>query len=356
MKFLVISLAGIGDTFFATPLIHELRLNYPDARIDTFVRWRGSRDLLQGNPHLTNIYQKDLIKDPKAECLKFLWQLRQNKYDISFNTHPQSRIDYRIIARLINAKLRLSHAYERSSVLDDMLVNRTVPQDYSRHCINNNLELLKLIGSRPLLPKHQYELFLSAQEENWAENFVKTHSLQGKKLLGIHVGSGGTKNLALRRWPLSFYVFLLQKLNQSHPGVISLLFGGPEEERDREILMTKTDPTKVLHPETANLRQAAALLRKCQVFLSVDTALMHVSTAVNVPRQIVIETPTWNKPIEPFRDAFVLVKNPAVGGRNLEYYRYDGKGIRGTPAEITKLMESVTVDSVYEAIVEAFAS
>jgi len=52
MKILVISYAGIGDTLFATPLIHELRAMHPGATIDALVRWRGAKDLLEGNPHL----------------------------------------------------------------------------------------------------------------------------------------------------------------------------------------------------------------------------------------------------------------------------------------------------------------
>ncbi len=79
MNLLVISLAGIGDTVFATPLIHELRANFPGAAIDALVRWTGSKDLLEGNPHLNSVHQKDFIAASKAESLKFLWQLRKRE-------------------------------------------------------------------------------------------------------------------------------------------------------------------------------------------------------------------------------------------------------------------------------------
>jgi len=46
MKILVISLAGIGDTLLATPFIHELRANFPDATIDALVKETGSKELL----------------------------------------------------------------------------------------------------------------------------------------------------------------------------------------------------------------------------------------------------------------------------------------------------------------------
>jgi hypothetical protein len=74
---------------------------------------------------------------------------------------------------------------------------------------------------------------------------------------------------------------------------------------------------------------------------------------MRVPGQIVIETPTWNKPIEPYGNPFMLVKNPAIAGRNLDCYRYDGKGIRGTDEQIAGYMRSVTVDAVLAAVMEA---
>lgn len=357
MKLLVISLAGIGDTLFATPLIHELRANFPHATIDAFVLWPGSKDLLENNPHLNSVHQKNLIKSGKFAALAFLSQLRKNRYTFSINTHPQSRAHYRIVARIINAPIRISHQYDHSTVLDRLLVNRSLKQSYERHSIENNLALLEYLGAKPKLHRHEYELYLSDAELNWAREFLDSVNLSSRKLLGIHVGSGGTKNLALRRWPLSYYGELIHRLNTTHPELAILLFGGPEEEKDHDRLMTgQTGRSRVLHPKTKNLRQAAALLKFCDMFLSVDTALMHVAATMKVRKQIVIETPTWNKPIEPYGNPFILVPNPAVAGKNLDYYRYDGRGIRGSPQELIKCMESVSVDSVWQAVADAIKS
>src|ERR1700690_1768222 len=112
MKILVISLAGIGDTLFATPLIHELRVNIPSATIDALVLWPGSKDLLEGNLHLNTIRQKNFITDSKISSLLFLLKLRAQRYDVSINTHPQSRRHYRLVAKFINAPARLGHEYE----------------------------------------------------------------------------------------------------------------------------------------------------------------------------------------------------------------------------------------------------
>lgn len=350
MKLLVISLAGIGDTLFATPLIHELREHFPQARLDALVLWRGARDLLETNPYLNCIHQRNLLADSPLSALRYLLRLRRERYDISLNTHPQSRVHYRLVAGIIGARLRVSHRYDNASLLDSLLTDRALPQDYSRHAIENNLALLELLDLKPRLPSHTYELFLTPSDMEWAERFIASHQLTQKRRLGIHVGSGGTKNLAWRRWPLEHYIELIQRLTAARPDLSVLLFGGPEERAEHARILAHTDPRHVLQPTTENLRQAAALLRHCHAFLSVDTALMHLAAAMRVPGQVVIETPTWNKPIQPHGNPFVLVPNPALGGRNLQFYRYDGRGIRGSRREITRIMASVTVEAVQTAL------
>ncbi|HWQ93262.1 MAG TPA: hypothetical protein VN673_16425, partial [Clostridia bacterium] len=58
---------------------------------------------------------------------------------------------------------------------------------------------------------------------------------------------------------------------------------------------------------------------------------------------------------EPYGNPFTLVRNPAVGGRNLEFYRYDGRAIQGTTEELIRCMESVTVEAVCEAVGHALS-
>lgn len=356
MKFLIISLAGIGDTLFATPLIRELRTNFPEAQIDALVMWKGAKDLLDGNPHLNRVFQKNLITANKFEALRFLLRLRAEHYDVSFNTHPQSRRHYRMVAKLINARTRISHDYDRSGTVDRLLVNRRIPQDYNRHAIENNLDFLNLIDAKRTIQNHRYELFLSPNQLAWSEDFIQRNNLAGRILLGLHVGSGGTKNLALRRWPLANYIELISKIQSARPDISVLLFGGPQERADHQKLMSCIIGKAVVEVTSGDLKEAAAVLRKCHVFLSVDTALMHVAAAMNVLNQIVIETPTWNCVIQPYRNPFTLVPNPAVKGNNLKFYRYDGAGIRGSTRELVQCMESVTVPEVLKAVSNSLQS
>src|ERR1044071_2710586 len=194
MKILVISLAGIGDTLLATPLIRVLREQRPDAIIDVLTRWPGAADLLAGNSCVNRVHQQELVKPGPLSNLKFINSLRREGYDVSINTHPQSKREYRWIARLIGARLRLSHRYENWSWVDPLLVNRSIEQDYSIHCIENSLRLLPLMGLHQPTQPVDCELYCSSEEQKWAEQFINSHSLMSRKRLAIHVGSGKTKN------------------------------------------------------------------------------------------------------------------------------------------------------------------
>jgi len=343
-------MAGIGDTLIATPLIRELRENFPKATIDALTMWAGSKDLLENNPHVNRVFQKNLMKCGKWEAIRFLRSLRKERYQLSINTHPQSRIHYRIAAWLAGAEVRISHEYECFTWLDRWLVTGTLPQDYTRHSIDNNFDILPLIGAKKKLPSHTMELYLLPAEEKLADEFLAKNKLSGAKVLGIHVGSGGTKNLPLKRWPLKNYAGLVRQLNRERPDIRILLFGGPEETKDHAVVLAQANPELTMEAKTKNLRETAALMKRCSAFLSVDTALMHIAAALKVPNQIVIEAPTLNVTNWPYGNKFTLVNNPAVNGRNLEYYRYDGGDIKGTRDELIAAMESVKIADVFAVV------
>ena len=353
MKILVLSIAGIGDTLIATPFLHELRANFPDATIDSCVLWPGAKDLLEGNPHLNAVHQKDFIQAGALKSLPFLQRLRQRHYDVSINVHTLGRIHYRFVARFLGAPLRLSHEYEGHGWLDRRLVNRTLPQDYTVHSVENNNRLLALLGGKPRLARHDFELFLTPEEERWAASIVAAPELATRTRLGVHIGSGATKNLRLKRWPFSHWQALLERLAKSHPNLAIVLFGGPQEETEHRQLLAASQGRPVVAPATRNFRQAAALLRHCHAFLSVDTALMHLAAAMKVPNQMVIEAPTLNPTNVPWGNAYRLIRNPVVHGRNLEYYRYDGRPIRGSEEELLRCMASITVDEVHRVVEQA---
>src|SRR5208282_5625218 len=180
-----------------------------------------------------------------------------------------------------------------------------------------------------------------------AEAIARQHQLATRRVVGIHVGSGTTKNLRLKRWPVENYIALIRRLTAARPEVTVLLFGGPEEQEENARIANEAAHPNLVIPTTRSIREAAALMKHCEVFLSVDNAMMHFAAAMKVPKQVLIESMTFGPTLEPYGRPYRLVKNPAVHGRNLDYYRYDGKDIRGSEEELRKIMEAVKVDDVF---------
>lgn len=356
MKILVISFAGIGDTLLATPFLRALRQSFPGAVIEVFVMYAGAKDLLDGNPCINTIHQHNFFKESSLSNLKFIWDLRRQHYDISINVYPQSKIHYRLIAWLIHAPKRLSHRYENYWFVDHLLTNLTTEEDYQVHCIQSNLNLLKLLHAAPVeTATLEPEIFFTSGEVDWAEDFLRKSQLTESTLFGLHVGSGKTKNLILKRWPVDSYIRLLEKLLVAYPNVAVLLFGGPEEQEDNEQILRAIQHPRLLRVPSRTMKQAAALLKRCDLFLSVDNAFMHLAAAMKVPQQIVIESPTFNKTIEPYHRPFRLVRNPLVAGRNLEHYRYNGRDIQGGREHLLACMRSISPEAVFKEIQGALA-
>lgn len=353
-RVLVISLAGIGDTLQATPVFHELRLQFPNSQIEAAVLWPGSAQLLEGNPHLDQVHQFNLIEGSRVRSLRFLLKLRARHYDVSLTLHPQGRREYRVVTRIIGARRRLSHQYENQSWIDRHLVTDSILQDYRVSGAENNLRLVSLLGLPRLLKQPACELSLSPAEKQWAVDWERDHDLAGRNWLGVHVGSGGTKNLALRRWPTHRWIEFCRKFSEARPGFPILAFGGSGESDVHAQLRAALPESGLRFPVTPSLRHAVALVARARAFLSVDTAFMHIASTVRVPHQCVIQTPTLNPPVEPLRPDWVRIPNPAVGDRSLDYYRYDGRPITGTPEELARIMESVTADAALEPVLRGF--
>ena len=317
------------------------------------VRWAAAKDLLAGNPHLRRVYQCDFSEVGAPAFLKFLAGLRQERYDVSINTHPQSKVEYRVVARIIGATQRLSHTYDNSTFLDKLLIThnwrRTTPS-IRRTTISS---CCRCSAKRRSWREHEFELFLTPEEIAAAKGIADQNRLASRRVVGIHAGSGKTKNLRMKRWPVENYIALIRRLTAARPDVTVLLFGGPGEQEENARIAAEAAHPNLLIPKTRSIREAAALMKHCEVFLSVDNVMMHFAAAMKVPKQVLIEAMAFGPTLEPYGRPYRLVKNPAVHGRNLDYYRYDGKEIRGSEAELRQIMEAVKVDDVFAAITEA---
>jgi heptosyltransferase II len=124
-------------------------------------------------------------------------------------------------------------------------------------------------------------------------------------VIGLHPGSAVLKNHSFRRWEPEKFAglarILIDKLNAK-----ILLFGGPEElDLKKSINNLINSPGSVII-ETDNLAQSAALIKRCNLFVSNDSSLMHVASAMQ--RKIVaVIGPTNPHYIHPWKTEYKIV-------------------------------------------------
>ncbi len=344
MKILLIALSGIGDTLCSTPLIKELRKNLPKAKIDVLTMWKSSKEILKNNPNINNIYYFNMIKKGYLKTLLFCLKLRKNNYNLSINTYPQSKIHYEVIAKLIGAKKRIGHSYDNFTFIDKLLLTKQINQDYNIHFIENNLNLLKLIDLKSKLKKHNYDLYFSKNNLKYSREFLFNNKLNNKILFSISVGSGSTKNMALRRWPIFYYKILIKSILKQDKKINILLFCGPEEIKENKLLIKKLNNKRVFLIQSENIMDSAAILSKSKFFLSIDNVLMHIAAALKIPHQFVIQTPSLNNTSEPYKGDYILIGKKVP--KNIGY-KYNGKGIYGKEKNITNYMRGITPKKAY---------
>ena len=85
-KILVIQTASIGDVILATPVIEQLHLRFPEARID-FLLKKGTHSLFDGHPFLNEVIVWDKSKNKYLSFFRILKKIRQSRYNLIINIH-----------------------------------------------------------------------------------------------------------------------------------------------------------------------------------------------------------------------------------------------------------------------------
>jgi heptosyltransferase-2 len=304
-KILALCLPGIGDTILFTPALRLLRQNVPTARIWVLVMFRGSCQILERNPHVDRVILWEFLKEGLLRSLKFLWDLRRQHFDISIIAYPANRIEYSLVHFLIGAKRRFGHRYRhRNASSMNFLHGQTVLEDDERHNVEENLALLRLLGIEAT-PPVALEIYLSKEDQTWARSWLRKHHLAGELLIGFHAGTAEFKNQARRRWPVERFAALGDKMTEQM-GARILIFGGPEEKFLKQDLRDRMSPPGLIVSGTT-MRQTAALIEHCDLFISNDSALMHTAAAMKVPC-VVIFGPTNPKWVYPYGTSYRLVR------------------------------------------------
>ncbi len=272
MKILVIKFRNIGDVLLTTPLIKNLKLNYPEAKIDMVVN-KGCEAMISLNPNINQIFIYDREKYKKLpkikkfiEEFKFLKSFKD--YDIVINTTEGDRGAF--IAKFSNAKLKVGYPVKKNWYLKNAF-NVEIPKPtLIRHIIENNLDAIRALNKE--VYEKKVEIFWDKSIES------KVDKMLPQTFVHIH--------------PVSRWLFkciddkiMAQIIDYiENKGLKVVLTASPDKkeiDKVNSILnFCQTNPINL--SGKLSLKEVSYLSSKAKFFVGVDTAIMHIA-AINVP-------------------------------------------------------------------------
>ncbi|MBC8495530.1 glycosyltransferase family 9 protein [archaeon] len=282
MKALVISVAGIGNTLMATPLIHELRKQGKEVHV--LVGNKPGAEALKNNDDVKKVI---IMSKSKFKALlpnlRLLRSLKKANYDESYMVFPGNRWFFNLISFLAGAKKRYAHRYPNKNFRSLSFLNSKLVEMQKTHDVIQNLNLLEK-GYKNSKPR----MVLNAG------------SVKKKAIIGIHPGSSTASDMEMKRWPEKYYAELINKLK--YPVRV---FIGPDEE-DSFKLLKKYLTREVEEIREKSIFKVAKKIKECKQFIANDSGLMHIATAVEVP-VIGIFGPTDPMRNDPFTDNKIVL-------------------------------------------------
>lgn len=351
-RILIIALPGIGDALLSTPAIHLLRKNYPNAQIDLLCMFQGAKDIFVTNTDISNVIFWDFLKSPRIASLRFVTSLR-GKYDASINIYPQNRREYNLISLLIGAPKRIGVLYKRRDGQNfSWLLTHRIKENDGLHCVEENVALLRFFNiSDTEIPPLQ--LTLSSELVAWSKEWYQNQNIADNALvIGFHPGTAVFKNHIKRRWEPEKFSLLAKTLIEKHHAAI-MLFGGKEESELRQKINQGAD-NKAIIVNTNSLMQSIALMKRCNVFISNDSALMHVAGALQLPT-VGIFGPTNETYVHPWKTNYKIVQT-GIECRPCFYYSPKPLTCYRSPSEHFKCVHDISVQMVLNAAEELLKS
>lgn len=361
-RVLVIRLDEIGDVVMTSPFLRELRRNLPNAWI-TFVVKPSVLNLVENCPYVDEVLASDWEGGRDIHRFQRHWHawkmarkhLWHRKFDLAILPRRDTDQSHgAFLAYFSGAHLRVGYL---SNVLDGKLTYfrnnghllTHVINDYAlKHEVEYNLEIIRFLGGK--VQNEQMEIWLNPVDERFAEQVLKSHGIQPHDLLvGFAPGAAHQK----RMWPLSRFVTLGSWLKNEYNAVI-VVVGGQGEELLGQVLQQSIDGTVVNIVGKTTLRQTAAVLKSCRLFVGNDSGPMHLAAASSVP---VIEISAHPLDGSPFNASSPSRFGPwGVPHRILQ----PGKAIPPCSdsciSEEAHCISGVAVDQVKEAVVQILSN
>jgi len=276
MNILVIKFRNIGDVLLISPLLNNLKYSYPSAKIDVAIN-QGTQGVLSENPNIDNliIYQRNRINAlPKIKRLiqelKFFLSFYQKPYDIVINLTDGDRGAF--ITKLTRSNTRIG--YRNKNRMLNKVYTYHLPEQNYRHIIETNLDPLRLLNI-PIKSK-QVEIFCNKHDHYSVEQYLSNFD----RLIHIHPVSRWLFKCIANETMANIIDYCEFELE--HKVVITAAPVESEIKKVNDILsLCQSKPLNL--SGKLSLTETAALNKRAQAFIGVDTAIMHMSAANDIP-------------------------------------------------------------------------
>lgn len=273
---LIIRFSSLGDIILLTPLFREVRKQFPDSTI-TFLTSTTFESLCRNNPNIDHIIALDRSKGSR-ELNRVVSVIRNGSYDLILDAHNSIR------SRLLLFKsLKLRYLFKHHlNVIDKRSWKRNLLLLAKINLLKNAISqreafcnlLCQVTGIRP--QEMSTELFPADKDRDAADTILHQTFHDEKPLIAV----GPAASFKGKAWPKDYYLELCKRFIDQGYNVI--LFGGPGEEEPRWI--SERISGGILDTSgRLTFLQTAALIKKCALTVSNDSAIVHFSEAGRIP-------------------------------------------------------------------------
>lgn len=271
-KILLVKTSSMGDVIHNLPVVSDILAHFPEAEIDWVVEesFAGIPALHPGVSEIIPVAVRRWRKDPfsrkvRSEIGFFVARLRSQVYDLVLDT--QGLLKSAIITRLAHGARCGFDRHSAREPLAALFYDKTVRVEKNHHAVERNRLLAgRALGYFPDEPVN-YGITAPALALPWLPS--------GQFAVLLHATSRDDK-----LWPEAGWVALGKNL-ASHE-MCSILPWGSETEHTRSQQLAEKIPLAIV-PPALTLGQAAALISQAAVVVGVDTGLVHLAAALNVP-------------------------------------------------------------------------
>ncbi len=242
--------------------------------------WPQSADLLEDLGLFDVVLQHNFQTQSYLQSLWFALKQRFEKYDASILAFPANRFEYNALACLLGAKQRFGHSYVRGGDIGNLrfLLTNRIEQQLGRHVIDENRAIVGLFTEQK--PTGPADIRLGPLDPKYHREAAKMLGHLNEPLLGLHAGCSSYKGLAAKRWPAERFGQLCRRAHHEL-GLQPVAFGLPNE-LDLKLRVQAICP-EVFFAHGETIRHTAALIARCSAFVSNDSALAHIASALDVP-------------------------------------------------------------------------